>query len=156
MRSGQAEAQLGRGQCPPCLHGPSSKDELVALTLHAAKRGAFGAPGLPLLLGNLLRQLERAPMQYQPWAAAGTQALVGEGRAGGVSLCSSAPSCAGVGAGLRAGHCALCCKGPSYGWYCRGQEVTNKDTSEMVARGWVVREQQGAERSPAGGARPGT
>lgn len=88
---------------------------------------------------------------------------MGEGRAGRAGLCSSAPSGAGVGAGPRvpceqhrmAGHCVLCCKRPSHGRYCCGQEVTNKDTPETVARRRVVREQQGAGCSPAGGARPG-
>lgn len=103
------------------------------LTLHVAERGAFGAPGLPL--GNR----PRAP--------------VGEGLAGGVRLCSSAPSGAGAGAGPRvsheqhcmASHCVLCCKRPSHGWHCRGREVTKEDAREVVAGGRAVGEQQGAQ-----------
>lgn len=95
--------------------------------------------------------------------ATGTWALVGERRAGGVRLCSPAPSGAGVGAGPRvpceqhrmAGHCALCCKRPLHGPYSRGQAVMNKDMLETLARGGVLRDRQGTGCSPVGGACPG-
>lgn len=104
-----------------------------ALTLHVAEREAFGAPGLPL--------------GKQPWAP------VGEGLAGGVRLCSSAPSGAGASAGPRvsreqrcmASHCVLCCKKPSHGWHCRGREVMKEGAQEVVAGGRAVGEQQGAQ-----------
>lgn len=156
QRHSSLPQQCGWGRAPGATLG------LGAMTLRVAE-GSVWSPRAVTAAWYLPHQPERAAVQHQPQAATGTWAPVGERRAGGVRLCSPAPSGAGVGAGPRvpceqhrmAGHCALCCKRPLHRPYSRGQAVMNKDMPETLARGGVLRDRQGTGCSPVGGACPG-